>query len=68
MVGVRRKNLRIVLMGEGGVFVGIHLVERILERGNNVIFVDDLFSGRKENIMHHLNNPRFELTCHNVFS
>ena len=57
MVGVRRKPLRIVLMGGGGGFVGIQLVERILERGNNVIVVDDFFSGRKENVMHHFNNP-----------
>ena len=44
-------------MGGGGGFVGIHLFERILERGKNMIVVDDLFSGRKDNVMHHFNNP-----------
>jgi nucleoside-diphosphate-sugar epimerase len=45
----------------GAGFVGSHLVDRLLERGDSVIVVDNFFTGRKENIMHNLNNPYFEM-------
>ena len=64
-VGVRRKPLRIVVTGGAG-FVGSHLVDRLLERGDNVIVIDNFFTGRKENVMHHFKNPRFELIRHDV--
>lgn len=64
-VGVRRQPLRIVVTGGAG-FVGSHLVDRLLERGDNVIVIDNFFTGRKENVMHHFKNPRFELIRHDV--
>ncbi len=65
LMGLRRQPLRIVVTGGAG-FVGSHLVDRLMERGDNVIVIDNFFTGRKENIMHHFNNPRFELIRHDV--
>ena len=41
-------------------------MDRLLERGDSVIVVDNFFTGRKENIMHHLQNPFFEVIRHDV--
>nr|ABK24329.1 unknown [Picea sitchensis] len=65
VAGVRRQPLRIVVTGGAG-FVGSHLVDRLLERGDHVIVIDNFFTGRKENVMHHFKNPRFELIRHDV--
>eukprot|EP00246_Nothoceros_aenigmaticus_P009481 TRINITY_DN2501_c0_g1_i1.p1 TRINITY_DN2501_c0_g1~~TRINITY_DN2501_c0_g1_i1.p1 ORF type:complete len:444 (-),score=70.71 TRINITY_DN2501_c0_g1_i1:386-1717(-) len=64
-LGMKRKTQRIVVTGGAG-FVGSHLVDRLMERGDNVIIVDNFFTGRKENVMHHFGNPRFELIRHDV--
>ncbi|KAI5399149.1 UDP-glucuronic acid decarboxylase 2 [Lathyrus oleraceus] len=64
-LGLKRKGLRIVVTGGAG-FVGSHLVDRLIERGDSVIVVDNFFTGRKENVMHHFRNPRFELIRHDV--
>ncbi|KAJ7522056.1 hypothetical protein O6H91_19G081500 [Diphasiastrum complanatum] len=64
-LGLKRKPLRIVVTGGAG-FVGSHLVDRLLARGDNVIVVDNFFTGRKENVVHHIGNPRFELIRHDV--
>jgi UDP-glucuronate decarboxylase len=64
-LGVRRTPLRIVVTGGAG-FVGSHLVDRLIERGDQVIVVDNFFTGRKENVQHHFGNPRFELIRHDV--
>lgn len=64
-MGLKRKSLRIVVTGGAG-FVGSHLVDRLLERGDSVIVVDNFFTGRKENLLHQLKNPRFELIRHDV--
>ncbi|KAE8780824.1 UDP-glucuronic acid decarboxylase 1-like [Hordeum vulgare] len=64
-VGVRKKALRVVVTGGAG-FVGSHLVDKLLARGDSVIVVDNFFTGRKENVAHHLANPRFELIRHDV--
>ncbi|KAF8396688.1 hypothetical protein HHK36_018315 [Tetracentron sinense] len=63
--GIGRRNLRIVVTGGAG-FVGSHLVDKLLARGDNVIVIDNFFTGRKENVMHHFGNPRFELIRHDV--
>ncbi|KAK8470887.1 hypothetical protein PHAVU_003G096800 [Phaseolus vulgaris] len=60
-----RKQKRIVVTGGAG-FVGSHLVDRLMERGDNVIVVDNFFTGRKENVLHHMGNPNFELIRHDV--
>uniref|UniRef100_A0ACD5YGX8 Uncharacterized protein n=1 Tax=Avena sativa TaxID=4498 RepID=A0ACD5YGX8_AVESA len=64
-VGVRKRPLRVVVTGGAG-FVGSHLVDKLLARGDSVIVVDNFFTGRKENLAHHLTNPRFELIRHDV--
>ncbi|KAK8960442.1 UDP-glucuronic acid decarboxylase 2 [Platanthera guangdongensis] len=64
-LGLRRKRLRVVVTGGAG-FVGSHLVDRLMERGDSVIVVDNFFTGRKENVMHHFGNPNFELIRHDV--
>ncbi|EFJ30517.1 hypothetical protein SELMODRAFT_267191 [Selaginella moellendorffii] len=64
-LGLKSKSLRIVVTGGAG-FVGSHLVDKLIGRGDSVIVVDNFFTGRKENVMHHFGNPRFELIRHDV--
>ncbi|GAB2287119.1 UDP-glucuronic acid decarboxylase 1 [Dionaea muscipula] len=63
-IGSSRKK-RIVVTGGAG-FVGSHLVDKLIARGDEVIVIDNFFTGRKENIAHHLGNPRFELIRHDI--
>ncbi|OVA18252.1 NAD-dependent epimerase/dehydratase [Macleaya cordata] len=64
-ISIKGKRLRIVVTGGAG-FVGSHLVDKLLARGDNVIVIDNFFTGRKENVMHHFGNQRFELIRHDV--
>ncbi|KAF5953809.1 hypothetical protein HYC85_006665 [Camellia sinensis] len=64
-VGVGRRRLRIVVTGGAG-FVGSHLVDRLIARGDDVIVIDNFFTGRKANVMHHFGDSRFELIRHDV--
>ena len=50
----------------GAGFLGSHLCERLLERGDEVLCVDNYYTGRRANIMHLLSNPRFEAMRHDV--
>ena len=56
---------RILVTGGAG-FIGSHLCERLLKEGNDVICMDNYFTGSKENIAHLLSNPYFELVRHDV--
>ena len=56
---------RILVTGGAG-FLGSHLCDRLLKDGNDVICVDNLFTGSKDNIRHLLNNPYFEFIRHDV--
>jgi len=56
---------RILVTGGAG-FLGSHLIERLLDRGDEVVCVDNLFTGAKRNIEHILDNPRFEFARHDV--
>ncbi|KAG5386007.1 hypothetical protein IGI04_037477 [Brassica rapa subsp. trilocularis] len=64
-VGINPRRLRIVVTGGAG-FVGSHLVDKLIGRGDEVIVIDNFFTGRKENLVHLFSNPRFELIRHDV--
>jgi len=55
-----------VLVTGGAGFLGSHLCERLLAEGSDVLCVDNLFTGTKDNIVHLLDNPYFELIRHDV--
>ncbi|KAL9251357.1 UDP-glucuronic acid decarboxylase 4-like protein [Drosera capensis] len=64
-LGLRNRVRRVLVTGGAG-FVGSHLVDRLMERGDSVIVVDNFFTGRKENVAHHFGDARFELIRHDV--
>jgi UDP-glucuronate decarboxylase len=55
-----------ILITGGAGFLGSHLCERLLNQGNDVLCVDNYFTGNKDNIAHLLANPRFEVMRHDV--
>jgi len=57
--------MRILVTGGAG-FIGSHLCERLISESHDVICLDNFFTGRRENILHLLDNPRFELLRHDV--
>ena len=57
--------MRVLVTGGAG-FIGSHLCERLLNDGHDVICVDNFFTGSKNNIIHMLSNPHFELIRHDV--
>jgi len=55
-----------ILITGGGGFLGSHLCERLLNEGHEIICLDNFFTGNKQNIVHLMNNPRFEVLRHDV--
>lgn len=55
-----------ILVTGGAGFLGSHLCDRLIKDGNNVICLDNFFTGSKSNIAHLMTNPYFELMRHDV--
>jgi UDP-glucuronate decarboxylase len=58
---------RILITGGAG-FLGSHLCDKLVEQGNDVLCLDNFFTGSKNNIIHLLANPRFELIRHDIIN
>lgn len=56
---------RILITGGAG-FIGSHLCERLLNEGNDIICLDNFFTGSKDNILHLIGNKHFELVRHDI--
>lgn len=63
-----KRLMKKILVTGGAGFVGSHLCERLLKEGNEVICLDNYFTGTKRNIVHLLDNPYFELIRHDITS
>lgn len=57
--------MRILITGGAG-FLGSHLCERLLTEGHDILCLDNFFTGSKDNILHLVGNPRFELIRHDI--
>jgi len=55
-----------VLVTGGAGFVGSHLCDRLLKDGNEVVCLDNYFTGQKQNVIHLMGNPYFELIRHDI--
>ena len=64
---MRTYNLRKRVLVTGGAgFLGSHLCERLIADGQDVLCVDNFFTGTKDNIAHLIGNPHFELMRHDI--
>lgn len=64
-IKMKRKRTRTLVTGGAG-FLGSHLCDRLIKEGNDVICVDNLFTGKKDNIRHLIGSPYFEFIRHDV--
>jgi UDP-glucuronate decarboxylase len=58
--------MKTILVTGGAGFIGSHLCDRLIREGNNVICLDNFFTGDKANILHLINHPMFELVRHDI--
>ena len=63
---IEYKNMNKILITGGAGFLGSHLTEKLLKEGNDVLVVDNYFTGSKANLAHLLPNPNLELMRHDV--
>lgn len=62
---MKRQRKRILVTGGAG-FLGSHLCERLLGAGQEILCVDNFYTGTKENVLHLLDSPHFELMRHDI--
>ena len=62
------KSMKRILITGGAGFLGSHLCERLLAAGHDVICLDNFFTGSKNNILHLMPHPRFELVRHDIIN
>jgi UDP-glucuronate decarboxylase len=60
------KDRKRILISGGAGFVGSHLVDRLMLEGNQVIVIDNFFTGSKVNIEHWIGHPNFEIINHDI--
>lgn len=58
--------MRKILVAGGAGFLGSHLIDKLLEQGNEVICADNFYTGSKKNIAQHLSNPNFDFIRHDI--
>ena len=63
---LERGAMKRVLVTGGAGFIGSHLCERLLTRGDEVLCVDNFFISRRQNIAHLVGNPQFEFMRHDI--
>ncbi|KAG4968087.1 hypothetical protein JHK87_033738 [Glycine soja] len=64
-IGIGGRRQRIIVT-DGSSFIESHLIDKLIARGDDIIVIDNFFTGRKESLMHLFGNPRFELIRHDV--
>jgi UDP-glucuronate decarboxylase len=57
--------MRILVTGGAG-FIGSHLIDRLMNDGHEVICLDNFYTGKKQNLLHWLDNPKFEMIRHDI--
>jgi len=57
-----------ILVSGGSGFIGSHLCTRLVDEGNDVISLDNYYTGSKENVWHLINRPNFELVRHDIIN
>ena len=62
----KHENMKRILITGGAGFIGSHLCERLLNEGNDILCLDNYFTGDKRNIEHLIHNPYFELERHDI--
>jgi UDP-glucuronate decarboxylase len=63
---VKSLNRKRVLVTGGAGFLGSHLCDRLIEKGHDVLCIDNYFTGSRDNLAHLLQNPHFEVMRHDV--
>jgi UDP-glucuronate decarboxylase len=66
IINTKTKRMKKILVTGGAGFIGSHLCTRLINEGNYVYCLDNLFTGSKRNITHLLDNPNFEFILHDV--